>query len=95
MSDKINCPEFTLNPKLPVGVELSLCVLKSAICFCWIIVKSVLVVSGKSIVPKLISLTVSLSRLPVINTSNSACCFDVPSDCVFDAFLNAALNSTI
>ena len=45
MSDKINCPEFTLNPKLPVGVELSLCVLKSVYLFLFNNRKSVLVVS--------------------------------------------------
>ena len=85
MSDNLNCPEFTLNPKLPLGLELPLCVLKSVICL----------LSGKNLpprlplvvstFPKLISDWFSVSKLPVINTSNSANVFVVPSDCAFGA----------
>ena len=95
-SCNINCPDLTLKPKLPLGLELPLWVLKSVICFSFTILKTFVLTGSslKSTSPNDVSVWFSDKKLPVRKTSNTASGFVVPSDCVFTLGLNAVLNST-
>ena len=95
----INWPEWTLNPKLPLGLEDSLCDKKSATCVFSTKLnslesKELNKFSDISTIPNEISPWVEDWKLPVKNTSNFASVFSVPSLCSFGADFIAVTNST-